>query len=57
MRADGRRTVFIWASTVIMAVLVKSSSPCTVMGHKPLVTQWMLIFFRLPRQRVKLGYN
>jgi hypothetical protein len=36
--------VFIWASTVIMAVLVKSSPPCTVMGHKPLVIRWMLIF-------------
>jgi hypothetical protein len=36
--------VFIWASTVIMAVLVKSSPRCTVMGHKPLVIRWMLIF-------------
>lgn len=25
--------VFIWASTVITAVLVKSSPPCTVKGH------------------------
>jgi hypothetical protein len=25
------------ASIVIKAVLVESSSPCTVMGHKPLV--------------------
>ena len=57
MRADGRKTVFIWASSVIKALLVKSSPPLTVMGHKPLVIQWMLIFFRQPRQRMKLGYN
>jgi hypothetical protein len=49
--------VFIWASTVIMAVLVKSSPPCTVTGRKPLVIQWMLIFPWRPRQRAKLGYN
>jgi len=57
MRADGRITVFIWTSIVIMVVFVKSSPPCTAAGHKPLVIQWMLIFPRQPRQRMKLGYN
>jgi hypothetical protein len=48
---------FIWASTVIMAVPVKSSPPCTVKGHKPLVTNGDGIFSGSRRQTVKLGYN